>query len=80
MFLQWKETCDWRFLLRTNDMLFQFFANDEMEQDLKTIMLSSEDLEMEVISDNRFKEFSFDSYVRKFHLFKAMFTFFSFRC
>ena len=61
-------------------MLFQFFANDEMEQDLKTIMLSSEDLEMEVISDNRFKEFSFDSYVRKFHLFKAMFTFFSFRC
>ena len=43
---------------------------DEMEQDMKTIMSSLEDLKMEVIIHNRFKEFSFDSYVHRFHVYK----------
>ena len=43
---------------------------DEMEQDMKTIMSSLEDLKMEATIHNRFKEFSFDSYVRGFHVYK----------
>ena len=30
----------------------------------------NDDLEFEVINDNRFKEFSFDLYVRGFHVYK----------
>ena len=41
---------------------------DEMEKDLKTMMLSLADLEMEVIIDNCFKEFSFDLYVCAFYV------------
>ena len=43
---------------------------DEMEKDLKTMMLSLADLEMEVIIDNCFKEFSFDSYMCAFYVHK----------
>ena len=42
----------------------------KIEQDLKTMISSSENLEMEVIIDSRFKEFSFDANVRGFHVYK----------
>lgn len=35
----------------------------KLTKQVKTVMLSSEDLQIEVIIDNRFKEFSFDSYM-----------------
>ena len=38
-------------------------------------MLILENLEMQVINETRFKEFSFDSYLREFHLSKRMFKF-----
>ena len=43
---------------------------DKIEQDLKTMILNSEDLQMEEIISNRFKEFSFDSYVRGSHMYE----------
>ena len=46
-----------------------------MVQEVKAVMLILENLEMQVIKDNRFKEFSFDSYLREFHLPKTMFKF-----
>ena len=47
-----------------------FNQEEEMEQGVKTTVLSLKDLKMEVIINNRFKEFSFDSNVRGFHVYK----------
>lgn len=41
---------------------------EEIKKDLKSMMLGLENLEMEEIIDNLFKEFFFDSYVCGFHL------------
>ena len=46
-----------------------------MERGLKAVMLILEKLEVQVIINNHFKEFSFDSYVCEFHLSKTMFKF-----
>ena len=47
-----------------------FNQEEEMEQGVKTTVLSLKDLKMEVIINNRFKEFSFDSNVRGFYVYK----------
>ena len=42
----------------------------EVEPDLETMMLSLDNLEMEKMIKNRFKEFCFGSYLRGFYVYK----------